>query len=255
MTSNPSLRSSCTSHGVIAPVSIPIRASAPACRRTKTQSVLEPWGTGPAKVCGQHCPRRRSPSSSAKRPTRQSKSSMNLRRCESPDNPARIAALSADQAPTAIIGCPHMTMPCLSNKTALAMVFKLAEGAQKSWRRLDCHNQLPQIIEGVKFIDWLEVAAKPADLRPIPPRPDPSGRHQKSAIAPPAARRLPPCTVRSRISFNSRHWASESCLRGPKRDRDGFWLRRTAPGLATRCPSGRKDPALSRTDSPQEGTA
>ena len=54
-----------------------------------------------------------------------------------------------------------MTMPCLSNKTALAMVFKLAEGAQKSWRRLN--NQLPQIIEGVKFIDWLEVAAKPAD--------------------------------------------------------------------------------------------
>jgi membrane-associated protease RseP (regulator of RpoE activity) len=30
--------------------------------------------------------------------------------CESPGN-ARIAALSADQAPTAIIGCPHMTTP------------------------------------------------------------------------------------------------------------------------------------------------
>jgi putative transposase len=30
---------------------------------------------------------------------------------------------------------------CLSNKTALAMVFKLIEGAQKSWRRLDGHNQ------------------------------------------------------------------------------------------------------------------
>jgi transposase-like protein len=29
---------------------------------------------------------------------------------------------------------------CLSNKTALAMVFKLVEGAQKSWRRLDGHN-------------------------------------------------------------------------------------------------------------------
>ena len=26
---------------------------------------------------------------------------------------------------------------CLSNRTALAMVFKLVEGAQKSWRRLD----------------------------------------------------------------------------------------------------------------------
>jgi len=28
-----------------------------------------------------------------------------------------------------------------SNKTALMMVFKLIEGAQKSWRRLDDHNQ------------------------------------------------------------------------------------------------------------------
>ena len=34
---------------------------------------------------------------------------------------------------------------CLSNKTALAMVFKLVEGAQKGWRRLDGHNQLPKI--------------------------------------------------------------------------------------------------------------
>lgn len=49
---------------------------------------------------------------------------------------------------------------CLSNKTALAMVFKLVEGAQKSWRRLDGHNQLPKIIQGVKFIDGLETAAK-----------------------------------------------------------------------------------------------
>ena len=32
---------------------------------------------------------------------------MNLRRCESPGDIARIAALSADHAPTAIIGCPH----------------------------------------------------------------------------------------------------------------------------------------------------
>jgi hypothetical protein len=34
---------------------------------------------------------------------------------------------------------------CLSNKTALAMVFKLVEGAQKNWRRLDGHNQLPKV--------------------------------------------------------------------------------------------------------------
>jgi hypothetical protein len=36
---------------------------------------------------------------------------MNLRRFESPRNAARIAVLSADQAPTAIIGCPNMTTP------------------------------------------------------------------------------------------------------------------------------------------------
>ncbi|MGH6804487.1 MAG: IS256 family transposase [Methyloceanibacter sp.] len=51
---------------------------------------------------------------------------------------------------------------CLSNKTALAMVFKLVDGAQKGWRRLDGHNQLPKVIQGVKFIDGIEVAAKPA---------------------------------------------------------------------------------------------
>jgi putative transposase len=46
---------------------------------------------------------------------------------------------------------------CLSNKTALAMVFKLVEAAQKNWRRLDGHNQLPKLIHGVKFADGLEV--------------------------------------------------------------------------------------------------
>ena len=55
---------------------------------------------------------------------------------------------------------------CLSNRPALAMVFKLVEGAQKSWRRLDGHNQLLKIIEGVKFIDGLKVAAKPTNSEP-----------------------------------------------------------------------------------------
>jgi len=54
---------------------------------------------------------------------------------------------------------------CLSNKTALAMVFKLVEGAQKTWRRLDGHNLLPKIIRGVKFTDGCEVIAKPGDLQ------------------------------------------------------------------------------------------
>ena len=46
---------------------------------------------------------------------------------------------------------------CLSNKTALAMIFKLAEAAERSWRRLDGHNQLPRLIVGVKFTDVIEV--------------------------------------------------------------------------------------------------
>ncbi len=47
---------------------------------------------------------------------------------------------------------------CLSNKTALALVFKLVDGAQKTWRRLNGPQQLPKIIQGVKFTDGLEVA-------------------------------------------------------------------------------------------------
>ena len=48
------------------------------------------------------------------------------------------------------------------------MVFKLVEGAQKTWRRLDGHNQLPKIIRGVKFTDGCEVIAKPTP-KSLPP--------------------------------------------------------------------------------------
>jgi len=51
---------------------------------------------------------------------------------------------------------------CLSNKTALAMIFKLAEAAERSWRRLDGHNQLPKVILGVKFTDGIEVVRSQA---------------------------------------------------------------------------------------------
>jgi hypothetical protein len=51
---------------------------------------------------------------------------------------------------------------CLSNKTALAMVFKLVDAAQQTWRRLDGHNQLPKLIQGVRFTDGIEVVDKPA---------------------------------------------------------------------------------------------
>jgi transposase-like protein len=49
------------------------------------------------------------------------------------------------------------TKGCLSNKTALAMIFKLAQAAEKSWRRLDGQNQLPKVILNVKFNDGIEV--------------------------------------------------------------------------------------------------
>ena len=40
---------------------------------------------------------------------------------------------------------------------------RFVEGAQRSWRRLDGHNQLPKLILGVKFTNGLEVAAKQTD--------------------------------------------------------------------------------------------
>ena len=49
---------------------------------------------------------------------------------------------------------------CLSNRTAIAMVFKLAQAAEKTWRRLDGHSQLPKLITGVKFIDGIEAVSQ-----------------------------------------------------------------------------------------------
>ena len=47
------------------------------------------------------------------------------------------------------------------------MVFKLLEAAQKSWRRLDGHNQLPKLVLGVTFNNGIKVIAKLADLQPV----------------------------------------------------------------------------------------
>jgi len=46
---------------------------------------------------------------------------------------------------------------CLSRATARVMVFKLIKAAERSWRKLDGQNQLPKIIEGVKFTNGVEV--------------------------------------------------------------------------------------------------
>lgn len=55
---------------------------------------------------------------------------------------------------------------CLSNRTALTMVFKLVERAQKTWRRLDGHALLPKLILGVRFTDGLEISTKARDHQP-----------------------------------------------------------------------------------------
>ena len=45
------------------------------------------------------------------------------------------------------------TKGCLSRQTALAMVYKLAKSAERSWRRLDGSERLAQVIQGVRFRD------------------------------------------------------------------------------------------------------
>jgi len=47
----------------------------------------------------------------------------------------------------------YRTKGCLSRKTAMAMVFKLCQCAQRKWRKLDGSNHLAEIIRGVKFVD------------------------------------------------------------------------------------------------------
>jgi putative transposase len=44
------------------------------------------------------------------------------------------------------------------------MIFKLAEAAEKSWRRLDGHNQLPKVVLGGKFADGIEVIRSQAQV-------------------------------------------------------------------------------------------
>src|SRR5262249_19644464 len=55
-----------------------------------------------------------------------------------------------------------VTAPCAQRDVSrtrphLAIIFKLAEAAERSWRRFDGHNQVPKIILGVRFADGIEV--------------------------------------------------------------------------------------------------
>ncbi|MET4484380.1 transposase-like protein [Bradyrhizobium sp. F1.13.3] len=62
---------------------------------------------------------------------------------------------------------PHQPIEGLPiQQTALAMDFKLVESAQRSWRRLDRHNQLSNLVFGVTFNDGIEVTAKSTDRQP-----------------------------------------------------------------------------------------
>jgi hypothetical protein len=50
----------------------------------------------------------------------------------------------------------------LSQDTARLMVFKLVTAAAKTWCRLKGENQLPKVVQGVKFANGVEVTNTPA---------------------------------------------------------------------------------------------
>jgi putative transposase len=54
------------------------------------------------------------------------------------------------------------TKGSLSAKTAKLMVFKLVNAAAKTWRRLKGENQLPKVVQGIKFQNGIEVIEMPA---------------------------------------------------------------------------------------------
>jgi putative transposase len=54
------------------------------------------------------------------------------------------------------------TKGALSQDTAQLMVFKLVMAAAKTWRRLKGENQLPKVVQGVKFLNGVEVTETPA---------------------------------------------------------------------------------------------
>ena len=70
------------------------------------------------------------------------------------------------------------TRGALSAKTAKLMVFKLVNAAAKTWRRLKGENQLPKVVQGVKFQNGIEVIVFPGSPRRLINR-----RHPISCIA------------------------------------------------------------------------
>ena len=52
------------------------------------------------------------------------------------------------------------TKGCGSRTATLMMVFKLADQAEKHWRRLNGSSRIAQVIEGVKFVDGIHPEEK-----------------------------------------------------------------------------------------------
>jgi len=43
-----------------------------------------------------------------------------------------------------------------SRRTSLAMMFKLAQSAQKGWRKLNCHEKIIPLLNGKKFVNGVQ---------------------------------------------------------------------------------------------------
>jgi putative transposase len=83
------------------------------------------------------------------------------------DFPASTGTIYAHQIPIESVFATvrHRTVRtkgALSAKTAKLMVFKLVNAAAKTWRRLKGENQLPKVVQGVKFQNGIEVIKMPA---------------------------------------------------------------------------------------------
>ena len=88
------------------------------------------------------------------------------RKREGEVNPVRLRANARHRLRE--LSC-RIALPAQTARTALAMIFKLAEPAEKCWRRLDGHNQLPKVILGV--ISPTEARFSDRKLKPLPPAP------------------------------------------------------------------------------------
>ena len=74
------------------------------------------------------------------------------------------------------------TKGALSAKTAKLMVFKLVNAAAKTWRRLKGENQLPKVVQGIKFQNGIELRPS-GDVRQARDRHVGSG-HRDAGLGP-----------------------------------------------------------------------